>query len=285
MATSNPYAGTPDELYWQQGYDEGFANPKKLFAKPPDVLNDEGTAVWKEGFFVGKEDAKAPPAPAAGAGANGDSAAATSAHSTGATPTEEPADFSSGGLPTFRFDFPLNEPVATAEFDTGEALVSVALFLRDNVTITFQDPVRGMSLDRNGLRVEATKALGPITDGLRFSGLPFQPSIGATVGSEYTIVEERFTPPNILDFIGQARISFTHDSAVGPVTVVGQPGVDLRVTVVPHGPPVSAASVEEFHEAHTAVWGAVAVAAGIALIAVVLAPETGGASLTLLAFE
>ncbi|HET6874874.1 MAG TPA: hypothetical protein VFH70_08855 [Acidimicrobiales bacterium] len=285
MATPNPYAGTGDEEYWAQGYEAGQANPKALFPKPPAVLNDEGSTVWKEGWLAGKDDAneaaKAPP-PAAS------STPAEPAHEmqhTGAAATEEPATFAIHGQPAYRYNLP-NIPIAEAEFDTGEALVTVALSLRGNVTITFEDPVKWASLDQSGVRVEATKALGPLTEGLRISGMPDNPSLGVTMGSQYDLTETRFVPPDTVMFIGQARVGYTVDTAAGHATVQGQPGAEVKVTILPHpteSPAPASESYEDFKVDHKAVWEAVAVGAAIAFVAIALAPETGGASLVALA--
>ena len=201
----------------------------------------------------------------------------------GAAPQEDPASYEIGGLPAFRYNLP-TIPLATAEFDTGVAWVEMTLSLRGNVTVSFQQPVPGASLDQSGLRVEATKALGPITEGLRINGIGSEtPSIGMTVGSQFDQSEIRYTPPNTMTFIGQARIAYTVDSPVGPIAVQGQPGYELKITATPHvAEEVVVDSQESWFSQHSTQLIAIGVVALIVVVAIAAAPETGGGSLILL---
>ena len=202
---------------------------------------------------------------------------------TDARPIEFPATFHANGLPTFRYNLP-TVPLATIEIDTGVAMVSADFGMRGNVSVTFEDPEKWVSVDQNGLRLEATHALGGLTEGLRISGLGSKaPSIGATVGSVYETTEGRFTPPNTLTFIGQTKISYSVNSPVGRISVQGQPGFELRVTVTPlTPPPMEPQTSEEF--GHSESYGGLPTLGLLALIALAIttAPETGGGSLVLL---
>jgi peptidoglycan hydrolase-like protein with peptidoglycan-binding domain len=210
-------------------------------------------------------------------------------HPTGATAEEVPASFSGpSGLPAFRYNLP-NIPLAEAAFDTGVAYVEVTFSLRGNVSVTFEDSVKGLSVDQSGLRVEATHALGPLTEGVRINGLGSDtPSIGLTVGADGDQSEVRFTPPDTMTFIGQLRIHYTVDSKAGPIVVQGQPGYELKVKVTPHPQPEPEPvpeSVGDWMSAHSAALLAVGAVVLITAVAIAAAPETGGASLVLLAVE
>ena len=207
----------------------------------------------------------------------------------GAHPSEVPASFAVGGLPAFRYNLP-EIPIATAHVDTPEVSFDVELLLRGSVTVTFPNPPQGVSTDVNsgGWRVEAVHSLDGLTSGLRVNGLgTTSPSIGSTLGNEFETAEVRLSGPNAVSFIGQGRIGYTVDSSLGPVAVQGQAGCELKVTAYPHPVgvepvPVTVDSTESWlsHNAGPlAVIGAI-VLAGIAIAA---APETGGASLLLLA--
>lgn len=203
---------------------------------------------------------------------------------TGAQPQQVPATFNMGGRPAFRYNLP-NVELARAEFDTGDLWVEVTFNMRGNVTITFEDPARCMSVDQTGLRLEATQALGPLTQGLRVSGLGSEsPSIGVTLGTQFDQTEVRFTPPNTMTFIGQARVGYTVSSTtVGPISVQGQPGFDLKVTATPHvSVPVRIESQTDWFRELAPALAAAGVVVLVAL-AIAAAPETGGASLVPLA--
>jgi hypothetical protein len=307
MATPNPFEGTEDEVNWTTGYEDGRLDPKRLFGKPPSPLTDDGAEAWKAGFKAGQRDykleeqeaeekllaeetaAKEPVAQAPHQAAASQAAATgehhEEVHPVAAGATEVPASFSVHNLPAFRFNLPTG-PLDETVVETGTATVVVKLGVRGSVMISFEDPIKGASFDQNGLRIEAVKALGPITEGMRVSGIPGNPSIGVTMGSQYDTTEVRYVPPSTMVYIGQVKIGYTVPSPAGPIAVQGQPGFQMEVTVIPHEPPASEpATEEEFQDSHKEVWEAIAVMAGIAIVAVALAPETGGASLSLLAFE
>lgn len=211
-------------------------------------------------------------------------------------PEEAPASGIYRGLPAFRFNLPKSEiESAATTIETPEATIHLALFLRGSVTATFPNP-QPLSLDFDtekgwgGWRVAATQALGPLTAGVRVNGLGTgKPSIGVTLGSDYNVTECRFEPPNSMLFIGQDRVDYSQPSAIpilGQVAVLGQLGFELRVTVTPHPSPLQPSpeytSQEDWFEANAAWLAAVGVGA-ITLSAILLAPETGGASLLVLA--
>jgi hypothetical protein len=208
--------------------------------------------------------------------------------STGATSTEVPASYAVGGLPAFRYNLP-RAPIASTHLETPTASIDLELSLIGNVSVTFPNPPRGIStdVDTGGWRVEATNAVGGITEGLRINGIgTATPSIGATIGNQYDQTEVRFTPPNTIAFRGQARIGYSKASPLGQVAVQGQPGFELRVTVTPHpttGPePDPVLDEEDWFERHREPLAVLGVVALVAL-AIALAPETGGGSLVLLA--
>lgn len=200
---------------------------------------------------------------------------------------EQPASFQVGGLPSFRYNAP-SVPIATAHVETPEASIDLSLLLRGSLTATFQNSVRGGSfdIDQGAFRVEASRAVDGIVQGLRVNGIGGQQlSIGATVGTEFAQSEVRFIPPNTMAFIGQARVAFTRDTPVGQLTMTGQPGFELRVTVTPHlGPPqLDPVPIDEesWFSRHAGALAAVGVVI-LVVAAVALAPETGGGSLMLL---
>jgi peptidoglycan hydrolase-like protein with peptidoglycan-binding domain len=203
--------------------------------------------------------------------------------------TPEQASFQIHGLPSFRYNLP-TIPIAHAAFDTGAAYVEMTLSLRGNVTISFEDPIKGASLDQTGLRVEATKALGPLTEGIRVNGLGSdKPSLGLTMGAESDQTEVRLTPPNTITFIGQIRVGYKVDTGAGTVQVQGQPGYELKVATTPH-PPVQPAepwydSVADWVSDHAEVIVGVGAVVLITTVAIAAAPETGGGSLLLLEAE
>jgi hypothetical protein len=121
---------------------------------------------------------------------------------------------------------------------------------------------------------------------LRVNGIGTdKPSLGATLGTRFNQTEVRLIPPNTMAFIGQAIFGYSVPSPLGEVSVRGQPGFELQVTVTPGlaaGDSVEVIDKESWFSRHAvalAVIGLVALTA----IAIAAAPETGGASLTLLA--
>jgi hypothetical protein len=86
-----------------------------------------------------------------------------------------------------------------------------------------------------------------------------------------------------MTFIGQARIAYTVDSALGPIAVQGQPGYELKITVTPHvAEEVVVDSQESWFSQHSTQLIAIGVVALIVVVAIAAAPETGGGSLILL---
>lgn len=210
--------------------------------------------------------------------------------STGAQASEVPMSQQFGGFPAFTFTLP-TIPVAEADFDTGQAAVHLELSLSGAVQVTFPNPPPGVSLDPEaGWKVEATNAVGGINAGLSVSGIGGEsPAIACSYGTEYATYELGFEPPNTLKYSGQAKIAYTVDGSFGPVAVEGQPGFELKATIVPHPnaeAPVPEAEPVDFHSYvqvnETAVAGVIVVTVVVAA-AILLAPETGGASLLLLA--
>lgn len=206
---------------------------------------------------------------------------------TGAVATEQPASFAVGGLPAFRYNLP-SVPIASAHLDTPDASVDIDLSLIGNVSVTFPNAPKGISTDVNNLgwRMEATSALAGINDGIRVNGIGTgNPSIGVTVGTEFEQSEIRFIPPNAVAFRGLARIAYTRPSPLGPVSVQGQPGFELRVTVTPH-PDFKESPAVYDQESWFAENEKPLLAIGALLLvgmAIAAAPATGGGSLVLLA--
>jgi hypothetical protein len=315
MSDASPYKNAGEQRIYEAGYNEGFDHPKQLFARPPAPYSPDAAELYKKGFKDGQAEARehagAPgPAessatggsdhqagdggpPAAGEAPAGPPAAhpsppgepAVGITPTAAAPETGPLESDVHGLPAFEVNWPVEAPLATAELDTGEALVKAELSLGGSTTVSFEDPVRAATLDAEGLKLEATRALGPLTEGLQVSGLPFEPRIGVTRGTEYVMTEERFAPPNTVELKGSARIEFTVDSRLaGPVRVSGEPEARLEVSVIPHGEPPERQpeTTEEFHDTHQEVWAAVGAGALLVFVAVALAPETAGGSLALM---
>jgi hypothetical protein len=59
MATTNPYALTDYESFWDDGYAQGLDSAGVLFAKPPDVIAADAQDKWKEGWKAARSDLKA----------------------------------------------------------------------------------------------------------------------------------------------------------------------------------------------------------------------------------
>jgi hypothetical protein len=151
----------------------------------------------------------------------------------------EPAPESSAiqGLPAIRYNLP-NIPIAHAIMDTPTATVEAQLLLRGNLTAVLNEPMPGLSVDQSGWRDDVTHKINGIGSGIRISGIPDNPSIGVTEGSQFNLMETRFTPPNTVSFIGQARVAMPPFSTrAGKVRVTGQPGCELRVTITPKPQP------------------------------------------------
>jgi hypothetical protein len=283
---------------YQRGYNDGrAANPAA-----PGPLSLDALDGYNEGYRNGKARADAaqaslPPAtpdsttgPAPDSTAPSTDAAADQTGaltSTGAEATEEPTSYQAGGLPAFRYNFPPG-PIAKTHVDTPEASVDFELSLRGNATVTFPNAPANVSfdVDTGGWRFQATQALGGLTAGLRVNGIGTdKPSLGATLGTRFNQTEVRLIPPNTMAFIGQAIFGYSVPSPLGEVSVRGQPGFELQVTVTPGlaaGDSVEVIDKESWFSRHAvalAVIGLVALTA----IAIAAAPETGGASLTLLA--
>ena len=294
-----PLAGAAEADY-DAGYTAGrtvFERQNASLASTGDVSGGRSTPPASD---AGAPDAGAPDAGAPDAGTpdagTRDRGTSESLRPTGASPEESPECLSAGGLPAFRYNLP-RIPIATAHIDTPQASIEITMSLRGSVTVTFPNAPRGVStdLDTGGWRLEATQALGPLTQGLRVSGIGTDsPNIGVTMGTQYSTTEYRLVPPNTMVFIGQARVAYTVPSRrLGNIEVNGQPGYELSVTVyprrssspepvpvpVPIRVPVSPGEWFEEHSLQLAGIGAIALVA----IAIAAAPETGGASLVLVA--
>jgi hypothetical protein len=185
-------------------------------------------------------------------------------------------------------------PIAEAHIETAAASVDLALSLRGNVTVTFPNAPANVStdVDTGGWRLQATQALGGLTAGLRVNGIGTKtPSLGATLGTRFNQTEVRLIPPNTMAFIGQAIVGYSVPSPLGDVSVRGQPGFELRVTVTPRpgaGDSTEVVDEESWFSRHAqalAIIGAVSLAVAVAVVAITAAPATGGASLALLALE
>jgi hypothetical protein len=127
---------------------------------------------------------------------------------------------------------------------------------------------------------------------LRVNGIGTKtPSLGATLGTRFNQTEVRLIPPNTMAFIGQAIVGYSVPSPLGDVSVRGQPGFELRVTVTPRpgaGDSTEVVDEESWFSRHAqalAIIGAVSLAVAVAVVAITAAPATGGASLALLALE
>jgi hypothetical protein len=90
------------------------------------------------------------------------------------------------------------------------------------------------------------------------------------------------TPPNTISYTGSVNISYNVDTSMGPVKVTGSPGFQLDVSVTPDVPPETEPVDVPSYEYNYG-WLAVAGFALVAVVAIAAAPETGGASLALLA--
>jgi hypothetical protein len=143
------------------------------------------------------------------------------------------ASMAVGGMPALRYNLP-NIPIADAVVETPTATIEAQLLLRGNLTAVLGEQLPGASIDQSGWREEVTNQVNGIGAGLRISGLPDNPSIGTTEGNQFNLFETRFTPPNTVSFIGQARIALPSlQTQVGTVRVTGQPGCELRLTIRP----------------------------------------------------
>jgi hypothetical protein len=201
---------------------------------------------------------------------------------------EEQASFAVGGLPAFRYNIP-NVPVANGHIETPAASIDVALSIIGAISITFAHSTQNVSTDVDQLafRAEATKAVNGLFTGIRINGLNSNNvSFGSVSGTEFVTYESRLIPPNTMAFRGQVRIVKNGLTPVGPVTLAGQPGFELRVTVTPHLEPMP---VREVQPQHQESWFAehedeIAAITGLVLLGaaiILLAPETFGGSLAL----
>jgi hypothetical protein len=149
----------------------------------------------------------------------------------GAAPAQQ--SLAVGGLPALRYNLP-NIKIAEADVDTPAAAIHAELLIRGNITAVVGEQLPGVSYDQSGWRDEVTAKVNGIGSGLRISGLPDNPSIGATEGNQFNLIETRFTPPNTVSFIGQAKIEQPSvQTSVGKVRITGQPGCELRITITP----------------------------------------------------
>ncbi len=149
----------------------------------------------------------------------------------GAAPAQQ--SLAVGGLPALRYNLP-NIKIAEADVDTPAAMIHAEMLVRGNLTAVVGEQLPGVSFDQSGWRDEVTAKVNGIGSGLRMSGLPDNPSIGTTEGNQFNLMEMRWTPPNTVSFIGQARIEMPpFQTSVGKVRLTGQPGCELRVTITP----------------------------------------------------
>jgi hypothetical protein len=279
---------SPLHAMWQEGYDAAFANPDEDHPAPIPYSEDAIRA-YEAGAKKGKADAEpqAPPEPAPQP-----PGPSTTLSPSPTGPTEEPTYGPFAGAPAFRYNFP-EVPIGSAQLLTPAGIIMLSLSLRGSVTVTFPDPPPGVSTDVNnqGWRVEAAKAVGPITSGIRVNGIGTgELSIGAMMGTQFAVMETRLTPPSTMSFIGQAKFDHTGPTkGFGKVSVKGQAGFELRVTLIPAVPvPEPEPQPEPEPEPEDGWWDKIMGAAALVgtgvviVVAVVGAPETEGGSLLLL---
>jgi hypothetical protein len=203
--------------------------------------------------------------------------------STGARASED-SESSVGGLPAFSYNLP-SIPLAEARFDTPEAHVEVALTLRGDVTITFPNAPAGITLDQEGWRLQAQTALHGVTEGLEVDGIGSgSPSISATFGNEFHQTGLKLTPPNKMSFTGQSTVSYEIQCEHTEAHVEGSVEYELEVEVTPHRQSDPAPTDEHsWLSRHSGTLLGVGALALVVVVAVALAPETGGGSLLLAA--
>ncbi len=139
-------------------------------------------------------------------------------------------------LPTFRYNMrPI--PVEVLPVMGLGASVIVTLHLRGQVTLTPPHPAPGVSIDNNGLRVEANAKMGEFISGLRVSGLGSDRlSIGGTIFGPYLSAEARWSVfnPNTVAYLCWPRpIELLR---VDGWKLTGMLGFDLTFTVIPNPP-------------------------------------------------
>lgn len=221
----------------------------------------------------------------AGGGGSGEHQQAM--HPTGAQAHEVPASFQSGGLPEFQYELP-GIPIAELQFDTGEAAVELKLKIVGTVAIKFEHGAEGVATNvaERTWELSAAQSLHGITEGISVQGIGgSQPSFGTTFGNEFHQTEAVFTPPNTMKFSGTCVVNYRIQTDAGMATVEGQPGYELEITVTPH-PQGGEERQQEVTDEQS--WlsqhsGLVAVGAVVlvVVVAIALAPETGGGSLVL----
>jgi hypothetical protein len=205
-------------------------------------------------------------------------------------PTQPASEHGSGvpgegpGVPAFEYTLP-TIPVAEAVVAVPGGTVTAILTIRGKVKVTFQQSVQGYTLNVNdgAWKVAASESLDGLNTGLEVGGLGTDaPYIASTWQTQFVKAGSRFTPPSTISYTGTAIIGYDVETSMGPVRVDGQPGFQLDVTVIPDVPPPTAPETEYEFQTNNA-WLAVAAFALIAAVAIAAAPETGGASLALLA--
>lgn len=204
-------------------------------------------------------------------------------HGTGVHPTEHSESHSAGGPPAFSYTLP-SIPLTEAHFETPEGRVEVKLSLAGDVTITFPNAPAGITLDQEGWRVQAQTALHGVTEGIEVSGIGSEtPSISAVFGNEFQQTEVKFTPPNKVSYIGQAKIEYEIECEHTEARVEGALGYELEVEVTPNER-VEPEPTDEHSwlSRHSHALIAIGVVGLVVVAAIALAPETGGGSLVLL---
>jgi peptidoglycan hydrolase-like protein with peptidoglycan-binding domain len=205
-------------------------------------------------------------------------------------PTQPASEQGSGvpgdgpGVPAFEYTLP-TIPIAEAMVVLPQGTVTASLTIRGKVKVTFQQSVQGFTMNVNdgAWKVAASYALDGLNTGLEVGGLGTDaPYIASTWQTEFVKTGVRVTPPNMISYTGNAIIGYDVDTSMGPARVDGQPGFQLDVTVTPNQQPDPEPVTEpEFQYQYE--WLAVAGLALVAIVAIAAAPETGGASLALLA--
>jgi hypothetical protein len=207
--------------------------------------------------------------------------------STGAQAQQVPASFQAGGLPEFQYELP-GIPIAEAEFDTGEATVELKLKIVGTVAIKFEHGLEGVAANvgEGTWELSAAQSLHGITEGIQVQGIGgHEPSFATTFGNEFQQSQAAFKPPNTMTFSGTCVIGYQIQTHVGTATVEGQPGYELEVTVTPHPQGGEERQQEVTDEQSWLSQHSGLVATGavvlVVVVAIALAPETGGGSLVL----
>lgn len=208
--------------------------------------------------------------------------------STGVHADQVPASFMEGGAPALKYSWP-DIPIAEAVIDVGAALVELALTLTGESTVSFPNGLAGATVDHNGLSLSAGQALDGLTNQISVGDLGSDnPSLSAAVGTEFLQVSASPLTPNKIEFSGSCHLDYEVPTEHGDAKVTGQLGYKLSVTITPKTVPEtepelvpdSAPSWVEQHSEELIAVGAIVL---VAAFAIALAPETGGASLVLLA--